>query len=100
MFFVHNKFIMNQILSTKLEKSKKNPKKKNWFRFQFAFSIFIIVISICCGLSYFYHLKKEEDSSNHLIANYNIYRLYSNSGENSSQETSNGLFRNYQNPQN
>lgn len=83
---------MNQILSTKL--NKKNSEKKNWFRFQFAFSIFIIIISISCGLFYFYHLEKEEDSSNHLIANYNIYRLYSNSKENNSQENSNGLFRN------
>lgn len=84
---------MNQILSTKLEKSKKNSEKKNWFRFQFAFSIFIIVISISCGLFYFYHLKKEENLSNHLISNYNIYKLYSNSKKNNIQETSNGLFR-------
>lgn len=85
---------MNQILSTKLEKNRKNSEKKNWFKFQFTFSIFIMVISIFCGLFYFYHLKKEEDFSNNLISNYNIYRLYSTSENNSSQESSNGLFRN------
>lgn len=85
---------MNQILSIKLEKNKKNSEKKNWFQFQFSFSIFIMIISISCGLFYFYHLKKEENSSNHLIANYNIYKLYNSPEEDTSQNNSNGLFRN------
>lgn len=86
---------MNQILSTKLEKNQKNYKKKNWFQFQFTISVFIIIVSIFCGLFYFYNLEKDEDSSNHFTANYNVYRLYSNYlKENNSQENSNGLFRN------
>lgn len=87
---------MNQILSTKLEKNKKNKKnleRKNWFQFQFTFSVFFIIVLISFGLFYSYHLKKEENSSNHLISNYNIYRLYSNSKENNNQENYNGLFR-------
>lgn len=85
---------MNQILSTKLEKNKINSEKKNWFQFQFIFSLFIMIISISCGLFYFYHLKKEENSSNHLIDSYNIYRLYSSPEKETSQKNSNGLFRN------
>lgn len=86
---------MNQILSTKLEQNRKISEKKNWFKFQFTFSIIIIVISILCGLFYFYYLTKKEDFSNNLIANYNVYRLYNTHKNTSNDETSNGLFRNH-----
>lgn len=86
---------MNQILSTKLNQNRKNPKRKNWFQFQFTFSIFIIIVLISGVFFYFYHLTKKEEFSNNLIASYNIYRLYSPTKEDSTQETSNGLFRNY-----
>lgn len=87
---------MNQILSTKLEQNKKTFEKKTWFKFQFTFSIFIIILLISIGFFYFYHLTKKEDFSNHLITNYNIYRLYSSSTQGpSNEEPSNGLFRNY-----
>lgn len=86
---------MNQILSTNLEQNKKTFEKKNWFKFQFTFSIIIIIILIFCGFFYFYHLTKKEDFSDNLIASYNIYRLYNTSKENSNEEPSNGLFRNY-----
>ena len=89
---VYTKFIMNQILSTKLEKNKKNSEKKNWFQFQLTFSIIIIVILISSGFFYFYHLTKKEDFSDNLIANYNIYRLYSTPQDNSNQASSNDLF--------
>lgn len=96
LFFAHTKFIMNQILSTKLEQNKRNSEKKNWFKFQFTFSIFIMVALVSSVFYYFYHLTKKEDFSNNLIANYNIYRLYSTSTKNTSnEESSNGLFRNY-----
>ena len=86
---------MNKILSTKLEQNKKNTERKNWFQFQFTFSIFIIIVLICSGFYYFYHLTKKEDFSNNLISSYNIYRLYSSAREEPDQEISNGLFRNY-----
>jgi hypothetical protein len=86
---------MNQILNTKSEKNKNNNKKKNWFEFQLAFSISIVVISIFCTFFYLYDLKKEENFSNNLINNYNIYELYNTTKDSSNKENSNGLFRNY-----
>jgi hypothetical protein len=81
---------MNQILSTKLEKNK-----KKWFEFQFIFSIFFMVILIFCIFLYFNYLRKKENVSNNLIANYNIYKLYDIPQESVYQESSNNLFRNY-----
>lgn len=103
---------INQILSTNFMPNEVSypsylaysapiqPKKKNWFKFQFAFSIFIIILAVLCGEIYFYSLKKQEELSNDLIANYNIYRLYSTYKDNSEQEAFNGLFRNYRNTKN
>ena len=76
------------------------PNKKNWFRFQFIFSIFIMIILIFSGGLYFSYLEKQENRSHDLMANYNIYRLYSSSKENESTETFNGLFRNHRNTKN
>ncbi len=90
---------MNQILSTHLETNSKTKEKKNWFRFQFTFSIFILILLIGFGIFYFYYLQKKEDFSNSLIANYNIYKLYRSSSNDSNQDTTqktnNDLFRNY-----
>ncbi len=92
---------MNQILSTKLEQNKKTSEKKTWFKFQFTFSILIMIVLISAGFFYFYHLTKKQDFSNQLISNYNIYRLYSTTNqESSNKESSNGLFRNYRNTKN
>lgn len=63
---------MNQILSTK---SKKN-KRKNWFYFQFLFSVILLAFLSIGSSLYFYHLIQKEKVSNRLIENYNIYRLY------------------------
>lgn len=52
-------------------------KKKDWFKFQFSFSVCILIVSILGGCFYFYQLGKREDFSDNLLANYNIYRLYS-----------------------
>ncbi|MCI8471254.1 MAG: sortase [Clostridia bacterium] len=83
---------MNQILSTELKQNKKSFEKKNWFKFQFAFSILIVVLLTFCGASYLYYLQKKEDFSKSLIANYNIYRLYNVQENNSNTELVNGLF--------
>ena len=71
------------------------PNRKNWFRFQFISSVIIIIILIFSVGLYFSYLEKQENQSDDLIANYNIYRLYSSSKENETTETFNGLFRNY-----
>lgn len=79
---------MNQILITKSESNgniearpelSHNKKKKAWFKFQFAFSLCIIAVSIFCVSIYLYQLNKKEDFADKLLANYNIYRLYSSS---------------------
>ena len=102
---------VNQILNTKFDfeqdapssqpyspyTSEISPNKKNWFRFQFIFSIIIITASIFSGSLYFFNLEKQENQSNNLISNYNIHRLYSSSTENDNSETFNDLFRNYRN---
>lgn len=67
-------------------------KKKKWFKFQLIFSVLIIIISFFCVGVYFYSLERQENLSNNLITNYNIYKLYSNSKNNSNQNTSNVLF--------
>lgn len=83
---------MNQILSTKLETNKNVKEKKNWFRFQFVSSLFILIVLIFGGSFYFYHLEKKEEFSNSLLANYNIYRLYSKPENTQEDENVNGLF--------
>lgn len=83
---------MNQILSTKLNQNKKITEKKNWFKFQFTFSIFILILLIGSGFFYFNQLSKKEDFSRNLIANYNIYRLYSLPNDETEKENSNNLF--------
>ena len=85
---------MNQILNIKLKKNKKSSEKKNWFQFQFIFSLFVFSTLTISGIVYFYHLKRKEEFSRSLIATYHVYQLYSPI-ETSSQETEeaeNGLF--------
>ena len=86
---------MNQILCTKL--NKKSSNKTKWFKIQFVFSIFIILLTISFGVFYYYDLVKKENLSNDLISNYSIYRLYSAQNKEPTQieENFNGLFRYY-----
>lgn len=65
---------MNQILYTK-------NKTKIFFKFQFIFSIIVLIILISCIIYYISYLGKKEKISNKLISNYDIYRLYSNYSE-------------------
>lgn len=83
---------MNQILNTNLNLNNKTNKKKNWFKIQFSFSVVFTIMLIICGSYYLYYLGKKEDFSDNLIANYNIYRLYSSSNTDTQEETFNGLF--------
>lgn len=91
-FSVQTNFMKNQILSTKLEKTNPTLEKKNWFKFQFVFSLCILTTLTLSGVFYFYSLQRKEEFSNHLIANYNIYRLYSPTQDNQTKEDANGLF--------
>lgn len=65
----------NQILNTKIKKNS----DKIFFKFQFTISIVIILILISVICYYLFSLHKKEKSSNNVIDNYNIYKLYSNS---------------------
>lgn len=95
MFLVDNIIIMNQILCTKLDKKSDKLKKKNWFKFQFIFSIVGITVLIICVFNYYYQLKQKENFSNNLLSNYSIYKLYNNSNYNNYTAPSSELFRNY-----
>ena len=82
---------MNQILSTKSDVHfrdcpRKGQKRKNWFRFQFSVSIFIVLFLVGGAAFYFYRLGQKEDFSDRLLANYNIYRLYSNPEQSATTE--------------
>ena len=88
---------MNQILNTKT--NKKSSNKKEWFKFQFWLSTFIIIIIVSFGFIYYYNLLKKESLSNDLIDNYSIYKLYSKQDSQNTlvEENLNGLFRNHRN---
>ncbi len=83
---------MNQILCTKLEKSKKG--NNNIFKFQFILS-FIIVIVLILGIMYYVSsINQKEELSHTLIDNYNIAKLYANNNKvsNLEEEVDNNLF--------
>ncbi len=91
---------MNQILSTKLDKTC--PKTRHWFQFQFSFSILVTLLLMAGGVFYFYRLQREEKFSTQLISNYNISRLYSDQDKKQENnvavaDNENGLFRYYPN---
>jgi len=107
---------MNQILSTKLDKTcPKNrqkasivpvpdyAKRHNWFQFQFGFSVLVTLFLVAGGVFYFYRLQRQEKFSTQLISNYNISRLYRkqdavNGMDNATRaDNENGLFRYYTN---
>lgn len=99
---------MNQILEIAKEtnsnndkyKIKNHPKtlnkhkKKNFlfYKFQFAFSVFLIFCTISSFALYKLYLKNQESATTTLLNNYNVYRLYSNSNITEKQMPSNDLF--------
>lgn len=83
---------MNQILSTKLELTRKTSEKKIWYKFQFIISISFMIVLIFCGIFYFYRLERKEDFSNNLIENYNIYRLYNVPNQETNDKSSDNVY--------
>lgn len=72
---------MNQILKINNSNEKRS---KTFFKFQLFFSISII-LALLLGIFYIiYSIQISEKESTKLIGNYNIYRLYSNSSNNTS----------------
>ena len=82
----------NQILNTKIKKNS----DKIFFKFQFTISIVIILILISVICYYLFSLHKKEKSSNNVIDNYNIYKLYSDAStttqKDSDSESLNSIF--------
>lgn len=78
---------MNQILSTKLKKSNNRI-----FKFQFIFSIIILVCLIFITIYYIFRLSQKERLSDILIDNYNISKLYSSNTSTSNEKADNNLF--------
>lgn len=69
---------MNQILDTDLNKSKKKFYNNHFFKLQFTISIMFLIIIIVIFVLYINSLQKQQQISNDIIKNYNIYKLYSN----------------------
>lgn len=78
---------MNQILCTKLKKSNNRI-----FKFQFIFSIIILVCLIFITIYYIFRLSQKERLSDILIDNYNISKLYSSNTSTSNEKADNNLF--------
>lgn len=70
---------MNQILSTKI--FQKNKPNNNFYKFLFVCSITIVITLISFIIYNFLSIKKEEEISDNLSGNYNIYKLYSKHSE-------------------
>jgi len=78
--------LFNKKSPKKRQTGESTQKRKNWFRFQFSVSIFIVLFLVCGAAFYFYRLGQKEDFSDRLLANYNIYRLYSNPEQSATTE--------------
>ena len=79
---------MNQILVVKDDNSKKNiiKKKKFVFKAQFLFSSLLIILLITIFLYFRYNKQTASDNyASHLSNNYQVYRLYSNDKQSTSQ---------------
>lgn len=76
---------MNQILNTKI--NQKDKTKKIWFKLQLCFSLLIVAIMISYTFIHFRNLLNNEQLSNSLMKNYNIYKLYAPQSEEKKSET-------------
>ena len=67
---------MNQILETKLKKFKN---KHIFFRIQFTISVFLIIAFVIVLILHFNSYNNKEKISSDISSNYNLYKLYSES---------------------
>ena len=67
---------MNQILETKLKKFKS---KHIFFRIQFTISVFLIIAFVIVLILHFNSYNNKEKISSDISSNYNLYKLYSES---------------------
>lgn len=76
---------MNQILETNSKKTKLKKLKNNFkmFKIQLIFSTSILAILLFFCIYYIFSLKSKENLSSSILSNYEIYKLYSNIGNNS-----------------
>ena len=76
---------MNQILETNSKKAKLKKLKDNFkmFKIQLIFSTSILAILLFFCIYYIFSLKSKENLSSSILSNYEIYKLYSDIGNNS-----------------
>lgn len=76
---------MNQILETNSKKTKLKKLKNNFkmFKIQLIFSTSILAILLFFCICYIFSLKSKENLSSSILSNYEIYKLYSDIGNNS-----------------
>lgn len=76
---------MNQILETNSKKTKLKKLKNNFkmFKIQLIFSTSILAILLFFCIYYIFSLKSKENLSSSILNNYEIYKLYSDIGNNS-----------------
>ena len=86
---------MNQILETNSKKTKLKKLKNNFkmFKIQLIFSTSILAILLFFCIYYIFSLKNKENLSSSILSNYEIYKLYSDIGNNSVSNSNEQSFR-------
>ena len=78
---------MNQILSTSLKSDLKTLKKqKTFFKIQLTLSIVGSFILVSILFLYINSLSREEKQSNNILSSYNVYKLYAQNNDSSTEE--------------
>lgn len=87
---------MNQILETKKDKKKLNLIKfKKILKFQFYFSLFLmLIVGIFIGYNKF-KLYKQEEYSSQILNNYNITKLYADLSSNETLDSNDDISNTY-----
>ena len=90
---------MNQILETNSKKTKLKKLKNNFkmFKIQLIFSTSILAILLFFCIYYIFSLKNKENLSSSILSNYEIYKLYSDIGNNSISNSNKQSFRDKRN---
>ena len=86
---------MNQILETNSKKTKLKKLKNNFkmFKIQLIFSTSILAILLFFCIYYIFSLKSKENLSSSILSNYEIYKLYSDIGNNSVSNSNEQCFQ-------